>query len=68
MVTLETKGQIILLFLEGTGRNNMRRIMKADDFSRNPTKSKKRKLKEQSKFMKSKSVPVVTVYKKTGLI
>lgn len=41
----------------------MRRIMTSDDFSRKPTKSKKRKIKEESKFMKSKYGPVIIIYK-----
>ena len=42
----------------------MRRIMTASDFARHPTKSNKRKRKEESAYMKKRSGKVITVYKK----
>ena len=42
----------------------MRRIMIASDYARYPTKSNKRKRKEESDYMKKISWEVIIVYKK----
>jgi mRNA-degrading endonuclease RelE of RelBE toxin-antitoxin system len=36
--------------------------MKKEDFSRRPTKSRKRTLEEESEYMKARSGPVVVIY------
>lgn len=41
----------------------MRRVMKAGDFSRKPTMSKKKKQQKESAYAKARSGPVITLVK-----